>query len=254
MTARARAVTLLFCLLERGLFARSRTRGAAARRESVGLGAGAGALAVARASCGRRTAGPRRGAGGGDAVARSSTPAPTATPRAGESGNRRRAAARWVVPIVAGALPRSPPACARSPPAPWRAAAAPATASTGTPPAPEPSASTGAPIRRPCARRRRQGRVPRPTAVAVRSPWTRQAWRAGSCGRRLQGDGARAGLPHRRRTATGRRGPKLASQLQDLQAALEAEGWAPAGRAEPWYGRRFVWQHADPPPGRGGPR
>ena len=48
--------------------------------------------------------------------------------------------------------------------------------------------------------------------------------------------------------------PALAEQLQDLQAALEAEGWTPAGRAEPWYGRRFVWQHPDPPPGQGGPR
>ena len=57
------------------------------------------------------------------------------------------------------------------------------------------------------------------------------------------------------RTAAGRREePALAEQLQDLQAALEAEGWTPAGRAEPWYGRRFVWQHPDPPPGQGGPR
>jgi len=50
------------------------------------------------------------------------------------------------------------------------------------------------------------------------------------------------------------REPALVASLEDLQNALEAEGWTPAGSAEPWYGRRFVWQHTDPPPGQGGPR
>jgi hypothetical protein len=51
-----------------------------------------------------------------------------------------------------------------------------------------------------------------------------------------------------------RRAPALVASLDDLQTALEAEGWTPAGRARSWYGRRFVWQHPDPPPGQGGPR
>ena len=100
------------------------------------------------------------------------------------------------------------------------------------------------------------GEVAQATAVAVRSPWTRQAWRA----QVVWDEGFKVmvlepGLVSPTTNGGGpAEGPEFAEQLQDLQAALEAEGWTPAGRAEPWFGRRFVWQHPVPPPGQGGPR
>ena len=90
----------------------------------------------------------------------------------------------------------------------------------------------------------------------MRSPWTRQAWRAEvvwDAGLKVMVLEPGRSTPPSNGGGPGEE-PALADQLQDLQAALEAEGWTPAGRAEPWYGRRFVWQHPDPPPGQGGPR
>ena len=47
--------------------------------------------------------------------------------------------------------------------------------------------------------------------------------------------------------------PELADALRDLEAALETEGWTAVAPAAAWCARRFVWEHPEPPPERGGP-
>ena len=235
----------------------SRARGAAARRESVGVGAGPGAHAVAQGAVGGVSARARRGAADGDAVARSSSAGPKATRAPPARRCRTTAAAcrwscrscsprrwRFVAGVVIGRRRRRSARPRRR-----------AVRSSSRRRAPEPKRfdwRTYPPPARPAPPLRGAAR---PTAVAVRSPWTRQAWRAEI----VWDEGFKVmvlepGLAPRRPNGGGPARAALAEQLQDLQAALEAEGWTPAGRAEPWYGRRFVWQHPDPPPGQGGPR
>ena len=189
--------------------------------------------------------------------------------RAAESP--RQARATDPAPRVPAAEPASPARAAEpAPPARAGAPAPPVRAAAPAPPdrAAEPAPSPGDPV----PRRFDWREYPRPvrpappppgpaggataTATPLRSPWTRSAWRAEI----VWEDGFKLLMLEPGRPAPVSNGggpaeePEAVAALQDLQAALEAEGWTPAGRAEPWYGRRFVWQHPDPPPGQGGPR
>ena len=189
--------------------------------------------------------------------------------RAAEPAPRFPAAKR--APRVTAAEPASPTRAAEpAPPARAGEPAPPARAGALAPPdrAAEPARSAGDPV----PRRFDWREYPRPvrpappppgpaggataTATPLRSPWTRSAWRAEI----VWEDGFKLLMLEPGRPAPVSNGggpaeePEAVAALQDLQTALEAEGWMPAGRAEPWYGRRFVWQHPDPPPGQGGPR
>jgi len=94
----------------------------------------------------------------------------------------------------------------------------------------------------------------------VHAAWphgTRGAWRAEVVWQPEDGFKVAVLAPGARRLPRGPvpdEEPELAAALRDLEDALETEGWTAVAPAATWYGRRFVWQHPEPPPSRGGPR